>query len=223
MEKYPTMMISKINGIDHNFLNVIRFEQNDKKTWAIRNRFGKTTPFFENEFNPFIYSEQSFLCMGKQDNKNELYMIETSYSPDGELFWKVDIEGDLDSIQLFDDKNYLLKTSKGVYLFDRFSLLKKSDFFDQITVQNNRYLFEKNIDCSGKKYSYLGEVDKNGCIKPFLYDSENDTFISTPYKRDDSSYDKIDEFSLREDICFSELRKKKHMNSNIEKLNKLNR
>ena len=223
MSKYPTMMISKIDGIDKNALNVVSYEKDGKRTWAIKNFFGKTSPFFDNYFNPYVYNENTLLCLGEQEGKKELYVFEGSSSEDSDLYWKVPPEGKIESFKELDDKSFLVGTNKGEYLLDRMHLRRKSDFFNNISLEDNRYLFEKRIDYLDKSHIYFGEVTKDGKIKPFLYDVETNHFIDTPLiTASGIPYDQLDIEALKQRIRREDSDRRDQLKTSLDTLKKLN-
>ena len=76
MKENKNIQVENIDGIDPELLTRVVIEDRDGNTrWAIKNSFGKITPFFSNGFHKFAYGKTSFLFIGEKDGINGLYSV----------------------------------------------------------------------------------------------------------------------------------------------------
>lgn len=215
--------ISKISGIDFNFLQMITLENVGIQKWGIRNRFNKTTPFFENV--PYIVpiDDKSLLMIGESKGQRNIYYVHNVDDEDEIFYTKANTIGDLVYLNDIDRDVAILTTDKGEYLFDKNTLTPKSDLFDNIAYLDNRLVFSKTISHNGRDFPYYGDVDLDGNIGKYIYDSYNDVFLSVPLMQDpDYGFDAIDEIGLEEELGKLVEDKNKIQKDKIKMLHRLN-
>ena len=190
-----------IEGINKDLIKMVVYDDGKSTKWAIKNRYGKTTQFFDNSFYMIRYNDSAFLFIGETNGKREIYGVTGTLSKDEPLYNKIDLPGDLIYLEELNDYNFIVTTDKGEYLFNAVTLKQSSDIFNSLATYNNRLVFRKDINHDGNVYSYFGQVSLDGSIRDFLYDDKNDLFTTVPLVEDKkSSFDIIDENKLESEL-----------------------
>ena len=224
MKKNKNMQVENIDGIDPSALTRVIIEDgNGNIKWAIKNSYGKITPFFVNGFHKFAYDNKSFLFIGETDGFKILYAVKGAENENSPLYTVVDTIGNLSYVTRLNRTDAIITTDLGEYLFDIENLRQKSDIFDAMIVLNNRLVFKKNVSLKGTDNIYYGEVGNDGRIGHFLYDNNNDDFVTTPIDNTtNSDYDLIDDAGLEEMYAKSVDNKTKIKKSKMQMLFRLN-
>lgn len=217
------MIVSGIDGINSNYLQMVTIEEGLSSRWAIKNKYGDVTPFFENVPYISVYNDECLLFIGEKDGHKDIYVAYDVDSRDKDFYYKEKTIGDLLYLKELDKDVCIITTDKGEYLLDRSTLGQRSDLFNSIAFLDNRLIFKKVISYDGRDNAYFGEVDKNGKIGDYLYDEENDIFISTPlYEVKENSFDLIDEDKLEEILAKHCDTKSKIKKEKIKMLSRMN-
>ncbi len=224
MKENKNIQVEKIDGIDPKLLTRVVIEDKDGNSrWAIKNAYGKITPFFSNGFHKFAYDKTRFLFIGEKDGINQLYSVHGAESETDEVYTRIITFGEIVYATRLNRTDLIIKTDRGEYLFDIEKLEPKSDMFDSIVFLNNKLVFKKDFSVNGVTSTYYGEVDNKGRIGAFLYDSTNDYFINTPIDEELSrDYDVIDDMTLSDILAKSAEDKSKIKKSKMQMLLRLN-
>ena len=218
------MIVSNIDGINSDYLQMVTIEENNNNTkWAIKNKFGDVTPFFENVPYLLAYNDQSLLLIGEKEGHKDIYVAYDTNSRGKDFYYKEKTIGEVLYLKELDNDVCILTTDKGEYLLSRSTLGQRSDLFNSIAYLDNRLIFKKVISYDGRDNAYYGEVDKNGKIGNYLYDEENDIFITTPlYEVKENCFDLLDEDKLEEILAKNYDTKSKIKKSKIKMLTRMN-
>ena len=220
--KQDTVIITDLPTVDKGVLQLVTMENVGVKKWMIRNKFGKTTPLFENV--PYIIpnGKNSIFLIGELNGEKYIYSAhDTDIKSEG--FYKRAITlGNVIYFNELDNNLGILTTDRGEYLLDKKSLKQKSDLFNTIAFLDNRLIFTKVMTHDGRESHYYGDVNKDGEIGKFIYDDENDDFIVTPLASIEKEYDVIDEFKLDEILCKISEKKASEKKTKLKILSRLN-
>ena len=196
-------MISKIEGVNHRALTMIKMNKNGVENWAIKGSEGQTTLFFTNV--PFVipYDEKSVLIIGEHRGNRDLYYVDAGEDLNSFNYRRIDTIGGLIYLNELTEKDYLITTDRGEYLFDKETLREKSDLFDSIICMDNSIFFKKLLYLDDRDIVLYGEVSSTGKISKsmFLDSFDSDIYPLAPVLKDESKgYDILDEDSLIDSI-----------------------
>ena len=205
--KHDSVLITDIPGVEKGVLKLITMENVGVKKWMIKNKFGKTTPLFENV--PYIIpnGKNSVFIIGELSGEKYIYTVHDTEIPEDNFYTRAITLGNVIYFDELDNQIGILTTDRGECLFDKKTIKQKSDIFNNIAFLDNRLIFTKVMTQDGCESVFYGDVNKEGIIGKYLYDEENDNFIATPIFNHNASFDVIDEFKL--DEILNGLRKKK--------------
>ena len=146
MKENKNIQVEKIDGIDPTLLTRVVIEDKDGNSrWAIKNAYGKITPFFSNGFHKFAYDKTRFLFIGEKDGINQLYSVHGAESETDEVYTRIITFGEIVYATRLNRTDLIIKTDRGEYLFDIEKLEPKSDMFDSIVFLNNKLVFKKDF------------------------------------------------------------------------------
>ena len=203
MENDDKTLISEIEGVDPHALTMVKMNRNGVNNWAIKNCNGLTTLFFTNV--PFVipYNDKSVLIIGEYQGRKNLYYVNAGDDPEDFYYRKIDTIGDLLYLKQLTEKEYIITTDRGKYLFDKETLREKSDLFDSIILMDNALFYKKIISHNDMDIVLYGELESNGKIMKsiFIDNINSNVFPSVPVISDEQKgYDIIDEDALEEEL-----------------------
>ena len=206
------MTVSNIEGINNDLLQMITFKNEGVTKWAIRNKFGKFTPLFENTPYIDVLDNNSLLLIGEINGNRKIYNVhDVDIKEDG--FYTAAITlGKFLYLHNVNQNTAVVTTDRGEYLIDKRTLKQKSDIFNAISFLDNRLDYLKIVNHDGRDYYFYGELYVNGEIGRKIFDDDDveDIYYNVPILETDNSYDEIDEDGL-EELLTQSLRKKKSL------------
>lgn len=215
--------ICSIDGIDQEYLKRIVIQEDDQCKWSIVSKGRQQTPFFTNEFNYYVYNDRSFMFLGEVDGKKDIYCVVGYNKKDVDFLYKSDTDGDVDYIQKLDERRYLVKTSRGAFLFDSLLFGRVSDTFDSLFPIDNHLVFRKTLTHNDMVYTFYGELKLDGTIKRNIYDEADNLSFMTPKTKDpEGDFEIIDEDKLEEEIEDLERKRGRSFKTKMKTLFKIN-
>lgn len=212
MEKKCGIIVENIQGIDPKKLQKVIIEDSNKRRWAIKDSLNNTTPFFKNECRIITKPQYDNFCLfvGEKDGVRSIYYATPSSERQSCNYGKADFDKKINRIHNLerDDQNILvyLQGTQGeeVCLFNVDKLKKSSDTFDSLYVgkgvPNKSHVFMKMVELYGEKRMYVGMVNEDGKIGPFIFDVFHKKHQTTPIITTEDGYDLLDVKTIKEEL-----------------------
>ena len=217
-----------VEGIKPKYIKVYKFNDGNTDKWALSDSRNHLTDFFDNDINLIPINEHAVMFIGEVEGDIDLYIC------DGQGFSKttsnmiVPCEGTIKDLRKVNEREALITTSEGMYIFNISHKRRCSSIYDDIFYVDNLWWFEKDIRVKGTTNKYLGNIFPNGVIGDWLYEKSTGNFIPTP-TYEEYDYTALDTEKLRKMLIkrlttsYSETRQKRLELSRLNTVGKYKR